>query len=137
MLQAYKYRLYPNNGQRIIIAKQIGCCRFVYNKFLDLKIKHYTEHKLSLSCFALNKLLPSLKVEFPFLREVHSQPLQMASRNLDNAFTKFFKEKTGFPKFKSKSNSVQSFQYPQGVKVDWCNIVLYHIFIIFEDYIGP
>jgi putative transposase len=43
----------------------------------------------------------------------------MASRNLDNAFTKFFREKKGFPKFKSKKNPVQSFQYPQGVKLNW------------------
>jgi len=64
-------------------------------------------------------MLPALKIEFPFLQEVHSQPLQMASRNLDNAFTKFFREKKGFPKFKSKKNPIQSFQYPQGVKLNW------------------
>jgi putative transposase len=64
-------------------------------------------------------MLPALKIEYPFLQDVHSQPLQMASRNLDNAFTKFFREKKGFPKFKSKKNPVQSFQYPQGVKLNW------------------
>jgi len=119
MLQAYKYRLYPNAIQKESIEKHIGACRFVYNLFLEKKIKHYTEHGKTLSCFALNKMLPALKIEFPFLQEVHSQPLQMASRNLDNAFTRFFREKKGFPKFKSKKNPVQSFQYPQGVKVRW------------------
>lgn len=119
MLQAYKYRLYPNTIQMESIEKHIDTCRFVYNLFLEKKIKHYTEHSKTLSCFALNKLLPSLKIEFPFLQDVHSQPLQMASRNLDNAFTKFFREKKGFPKFKSKKNPVQSFQYPQGVKLNW------------------
>jgi len=64
-------------------------------------------------------MLPALKIEYPFLQDVHSQPLQMASRNLDNAFTKFFREKKGFPKFKSKKNPIQSFQYPQGVKLNW------------------
>ena len=119
MLQAYKYRLYPNTVQKESIEKHIGACRFVYNLFLEKKIKHYAEHKSTLSCFALNKMLPALKIEYPFLSEVHSQALQMASRNLDNAFTRFFREKKGFPKFKSKKNSVQSFQYPQSVKVDW------------------
>jgi len=119
MLHAYKYRLYPNTVQKESIEKHIGCCRFVYNLFLEKKIKHYAEHSKTLSCFALNKMLPALKIEYPFLSEVHSQALQMASRNLDNAFTKFFKEKKGFPKFKSKKNSIQSFQFPQGVKIDW------------------
>ena len=31
MLKAYKYRIYPNNEQKIQIAKTFGCCRFVYN----------------------------------------------------------------------------------------------------------
>lgn len=119
MLQSYKYRLYPNVIQKESIEKHIGACRFVYNLFLEKKINHYTEHGKALPCFALNKMLPALKIEFPFLQEVHSQPLQMASRNLDNAFTKFFKEKKGFPKFKSKKNPIQSFQYPQGVKLNW------------------
>ena len=119
MLHAYKYRLYPNTIQKESIEKHIGACRFVYNLFLEKKIKHYTEHGKTLSCFALNKMLPALKIEFPFLQDVHSQPLQMASRNLDNAFTRFFKEKNGFPKFKSKKNPVQSFQYPQGVRLNW------------------
>lgn len=119
MLQAYKYRLYPNAIQMESIEKHINACRFVYNLFLEKKIKHYTEHGKTLSCFALNKMLPALKIEYPFLQEVHSQPLQMASRNLDNAFTKFFREKKGFPKFKSKKNPIQSFQYPQGVKLNW------------------
>lgn len=119
MLQAYKYRLYPNTIQKESIEKHIDACRFVYNLFLEKKIKHYTEHGKPLSCFALNKMLPALKIEFPFLQDVHSQPLQMASRNLDNAFTKFFREKKGFPRFKSKKNPIQSYQYPQGVKLNW------------------
>lgn len=119
MLHSYKYRLYPNMIQKEHIEKHIGACRFVYNLFLEKKITHYTEHGKTLSCFALNKILPDLKLEFPFLQEVHSQPLQMASRNLDNAFTRFFREKKGFPKFKSKKNPLQSYQYPQGVKLHW------------------
>jgi putative transposase len=54
-----------------------------------------------------------------WLSEVDSQSLQMAVRNLDNAFTRFFKEKKGFPKFKSKKASRESFQLPQRVSVDF------------------
>ncbi|WP_415841275.1 helix-turn-helix domain-containing protein, partial [Paenibacillus alkaliterrae] len=34
MLRAYKYRIYPNEEQRVFFAKTFGCVRFVYNKML-------------------------------------------------------------------------------------------------------
>ena len=37
MLKAYKYRLYPNKEQEILVAKTFGCCRFVYNQLLSYK----------------------------------------------------------------------------------------------------
>lgn len=118
MLKAYKYRIYPNKEQSIMIAKYFGCVRYIYNKALDTKIKHYYSTKKTLSCFSLiTGLLIQEKKEHDWLRDVHSQPLQMALRNLDNAFTRFFREKKGFPKFKSKYEK-NSFQYPQGVSID-------------------
>ena len=67
------------------------------------------------------KLLPSLKKEqeTSFLKEVYSQSLVSAINNLDNAYKKFFKEKKGSPKFKSKRNARQSFQIEQNTKVDF------------------
>ncbi|WP_346434759.1 RNA-guided endonuclease TnpB family protein [uncultured Methanoculleus sp.] len=59
------------------------------------------------------------KEEYPWLTEVNSQSLQSANKNLDNAFTRFFREKKGFPRFKSKKNPVQSFQVPQHYRVDF------------------
>ena len=38
---------------------------------------------------------------------------------MESAFTRFFREKKGFPKFKSKKNPVQSFQIPQHYTVDF------------------
>jgi putative transposase len=121
MLKAYKYRLYPNKSQIDQIEKQFGACRFVYNWALEQKIKHYEQHKKSLSCFAVTNQLATLKKqdEYKWLNDGNSQALQMAIRNLDNAFTKFFREKTGFPKWKSKKNPVQSFQIPQHYVVDF------------------
>jgi len=52
MLQkTYKFRLYPNKTQAILIAKHFGCVRFMYNWGLDLKIKNYQQHKKSISFF--------------------------------------------------------------------------------------
>ena len=119
--KAYKYRIYPNKKQQELINKHIGCCRFVYNLCLEKKINAYKTSKKSLSCFDLIKLLPSLKKEqeMSFLKEVNAQSLQAAIRNLDSAYQRFFKEKKGFPKFKSKRNARQSFQIVQNTTVDF------------------
>ena len=121
MLRAYKYRLYPNSEQCIALSKNFGCVRWVYNWALSRKIEAYQKENRSLSIFALSKELPKLKAaeETKWLAEADSQALVMSLRNLDNAFTRFFREKKGFPKFKSKKSNRQSFQIPQRVKVDF------------------
>ena len=119
--KAYKYRIYPNKGQQELINKHIGCCRYVYNLCLEKKINAYKTSKKSISSFDLIKLLPSLKKEqeTSFLKEVNSLSLQAAIRNLDSAYQRFFKEKKGFPKFKSKRNARQSFQIVQNTNADF------------------
>lgn len=121
MFRAYKYRIYPNKTQKEQIEKQFGACRFVYNWALEQKIKYYETEKKTLSCFNLMSRMAQLKkVEgYDWLKESNSQALQAAIRNLDNAFTRFFREKRGFPNFKSKKNPVQSFQIPQNYVVDF------------------
>ena len=119
--KAYKYRIYPNKGQQELINKHIGCCRYVYNLCLERKINAYKTSKKTISSFDLIKLLPTLKKEeeTSFLKEVNSLSLQAAIRNLDSAYKRFFKEKKGFPKFKSKRNVKQSFQIVQNTYVDF------------------
>jgi putative transposase len=119
MLKAYKFRLYPTKTQMEQFAKHIGSCRFVYNWALDLKIKTYQQTEESISQFDLNKQIKTLKCDFPWLKEVNSQSLQGMTKNLETAFTKFFREKTGFPNFKSKKNPIQSFPIPQHYTVDF------------------
>ncbi|HID30495.1 MAG TPA: transposase [Desulfobacterales bacterium] len=123
--KAFKYRIYPNKAQRKKIAQFFGTYRFVYNWALNKKIKAYETEGKSLRCFDLINELPKLKEEYVWLKDVYSQSLQMAIRNLDNAFTRFFREKKGFPKFKSKKNPVQSCHYPQGVKINFKNGKVY------------
>ena len=119
--KAYKYRIYPNWEQQELINKHIGCCRYIYNLCLENKINAYKTSKKSISCFDLIKLLPALKKvqETSFLKEVNSLSLQASIRNLDSAYQRFFKEKKGFPKFKSKRNARQSFQIVQNTTVNF------------------
>lgn len=114
MLKAFKYRIYPNQEQKELLSRIFGQVRFVYNLGLETKISAYTGNKTHLSCFDLNKQITQLKKhECDWLKESPSQSLQQSIRNLDVAYTNFFRG-AGFPKFKSKYKK-QSFQLPQGV----------------------
>jgi len=126
MLKAYKYKLEPTTEQKILLEKHIGSCRYIYNWALSLKVKSYEETGKSISQFDINKRITSLKVENKWLSEVNSQSLQGMTRNLESAFTKFFREKKGFPKFKSKKNPVQAFPVPQHyfVNFETCTVKL-------------
>jgi putative transposase len=117
MFKAFKYRLYPSESQKELIAKHIGSSRFVYNLALETKTTAYLGSKHNLSPFDLTKQLPELKKECEWLKEVNSQSLQQSIQNMDIAFKKFFKG-AGFPKFKSKHKGKQSFSIPQSVIVE-------------------
>lgn len=121
MLRAYKYRIYPTDEQKVLFAKTFGCCRFVYNWALNLKITAYKERKETLGNVYLANLMKSeLKAEHEWLSEVNSQSLQSALRNLDTAYTNFFRNTTavGFPRFRSRKDR-QSFLCPQHCRVDF------------------
>ena len=67
MLKAYKYRLYPNKQQEILIQKTFGCARFVYNKMLSIKIDKYKNENVSMSRIDCNNYCNRvLKKEFLF-----------------------------------------------------------------------
>lgn len=102
MEKAYKYRIYPNKKQKEIIAKTFGCCRFIYNKYLAKRIEMYKQNKETLSYVQCANDMTNLKSELVWLKEVDSTALQSSLKDLDSAYQKFFKEHSGFPKFKSK-----------------------------------
>ena len=111
MFKSYKFRLYPNKEQEILLQKTFGCVRFVYNQCLAYKIDKYKNENISLSRFDINNYKNQvLKKEYPWLKEVDKCALDNAMINLDLAYRKFFKEHSGFPKFKSKKISKKSYK---------------------------
>lgn len=110
MERAYKFRIYPNKEQEILIQKTFGCVRFVYNYFLDRRIKAYEADKTTLNYYKCSAELTKLKKELEWLREPDKCALQTALKNLDVAYQKFFKEHTGYPKFKSKKDRHNSYK---------------------------
>ena len=110
MEKAFKYRIYPNKNQRILIAKTFGCCRFVYNTYLAKRIEIYESSKETFSYVQCANDMKKLKSEKEWLKEVDSTALQSSLRDLDSAYQKFFKEHSGFPKFKSKKTHRNSYK---------------------------
>ena len=102
---AYRFRIYPTEEQKILLGKTVGCCRFLYNQMLNDKIQEYEKTKKML------KNTPAMyKKEYPFLKEVDSLALANVQLHLEKAYKNFFREpKIGFPRFKSKHHSRNSY----------------------------
>jgi putative transposase len=120
MLRAFKYAILPTVEQKHQLARFFGSCRFVYNLGLETKAWAWTSARRHLTCIELINQPKELKdTEATWLQDCPSQSLQMSLRNLDTAYTSFFRG-DGIPKFKSKYRR-QSIQLPQGVKTDFEN----------------
>lgn len=110
MIKSYKIRIYPTKEQEELIWKHIGCCRFVYNQMLAKEIESYSQGGKYSGHFGLIRQLPSLKEEYPWLKDVSNSSLQLELGDLNNAYQNFFrrvkkKQNPGFPKFKNKKKS--------------------------------
>ncbi len=115
MEKSYKFRIYPNKEQETLIQKTFGCTRFVFNYYLDQRIKQYKETGKSPTYFEQSRQLTELKREFIWLKEVDSTTLQTSLKNIDNAYQNFFRrvkqgKKPGFPKFKSKKDNHKAYK---------------------------
>ena len=119
MLKAVKVRLYPNVEQKQIISSQIGGVRYVYNRALALRKYAYSRFGIKVGKFALINHITKLKKRenTSWLKNIDSQAIQQSVANMDRAYQHFFKG-GGYPKFKSKHHSRQSYQYPQRVKIN-------------------
>ncbi|WP_394191322.1 IS200/IS605 family element RNA-guided endonuclease TnpB [Paenisporosarcina quisquiliarum] len=107
--KAYKFRIYPTKEQEILIAKTIGCSRFVFNRFLGRWNGTYKETGKGLTYHSCSAELTHLKKELVWLKEVDSIALQSSLKNLADSYSRFLKKQNKAPRFKSKKNKVQSY----------------------------
>lgn len=113
MKKTFEYRIYPNTAQTELIAKAFGCCRYVYNRVLDMRNKqHEAGEKTRGITFYITKIPQWKRSDAPWLSEVDSMALQQSLRNLDRGYRNYFRSsgEAGFPKFKSKRTSRQSYR---------------------------
>jgi putative transposase len=107
--KAYKFRIYPSKEQEILIAKTIGCSRFVFNHFLAKWNDTYKATGKGLTYNSCSSQLTQLKKELVWLKEVDSIAIQSSLKNLADAYSRFFKKQNDAPRFKSKKNKAQSY----------------------------
>lgn len=102
----YKFRIYPNKEQEVVLNKTIGCCRYIYNWGLNLVSEAYKKDKTNIGYSKTSAMMTLLKKEpeLIWLNDVSSVALQQSLRNLERARSRFFKKIAKYPKFKSKRN---------------------------------
>ncbi len=107
--RAYKVRLYPNKVQEQKLLQTLGASRFVYNYFLAARKSYYVEYGKNLSYMQMSRDLTQMRRSM-WLGDLQGEPMSQSLRRMDRAYSTFFRTKKGFPKFKSKKASKQSFQ---------------------------
>ena len=116
MERAYEFRIYPNAAQREQIERTFGCCRWVYNRCLEVKRAEFCAAGKSSSVYELQKLIPVWKKSgAAWLSGADSTALQSSVVDLGRAYDNFFRRvkrggKPGLPKFKSKRGARQSYR---------------------------
>lgn len=118
MLDVLKVRLYPNQEQQVALAQNFGCCRFVWNYYLNKTNTLYEETGKGLSYCDMAKDLTQLKKldDFSWLKDAAAATLQQALKNLESAFKNFFQHRARFPRFKNKHGK-QSLRYPESCSI--------------------
>lgn len=111
-------RIYPNAAQQQSLAQTVGACRWVYNHFLEEKRDYYLEHKKTLTYGTTSKQLTQLRKGIDWLGDVQFQPLQQSLRQLDVAYSNFFRKTARFPRFKSRKDTKQSFRKVTGWRIE-------------------
>lgn len=122
--RAYKTELDPNNAQRTALLRHAGAARFAWNWGLARKIEAWETEKKTLTAIDLHRELCALKKsDFPWLYDVSKCAPQEALRNLDRAYSGFFRrckngaKKKGFPRFKSRKRGIGSFALTGRIRV--------------------
>lgn len=111
VLKGIKLRLYPNKAQQEQLLQMFGNDRFVWNQMLSMAKERYKNNPNSsfVGEYDMNYLLKPLKQEYPFLKLSSAHSLQIVNKNLDQAFKMLFKHQGGYPRFKSRHASKQSY----------------------------
>ena len=102
VLKSFKYRLYPDKDQTIILNKTFGCTRFFWNQLVD-NFNSWTPDYMPP---VMTEQTLKHQDEFEFLKEVSNCALQQKLRDFNETkyqyFNKSRKVRIDRPKHKAK-----------------------------------
>jgi len=111
MFKSYKYRIYPNVKQTVLLAKTFGCVRYFWNKQVEIFNSYNKETNIK----PLYLTSTQIRHENLWMLKVSAAALQQKEIDFkefkNQKFNKNRKKQLGFPKFKKKSNN-QSYRLP-------------------------
>ena len=122
MITTYRYKMKPTKEQEAFFIRCFGCARFVYNRALSERISAYSEKGESMSFFDQCTSLRALRKQdgYSWLNEVPALSLNYSLLNLSNAYSHFFRTKSGFPKYKSRKTCRDSVKFdPASTRYDF------------------
>jgi putative transposase len=120
LIKSFKYRLDLSEAQKGFFNCVFGSCRFIYNRSLSERNEAYQKDNTRIGAVDLIKRITVLKKQdgFEWLKKVPNQCLQQAIWNMDSAFTRFFREKASFPRFRTKHEN-QSCQFVEDLRINF------------------
>lgn len=105
MIKSVKLRIYPNKSQIKIINGTLRCCRYIYNKYIEYNIESYKTSNKFISGYDFSKAINWLKkndINYNWIKNYSSKAIKDTIMNVEKSFKMFFKNKKGFPMFKSR-----------------------------------
>ena len=100
MIKTVKLRIYPNKSQIKIINNTLGCCRYIYNKYIEYNINSYKTSNKFISGYDFSKYINWLKKnndDYNWIKKYSSKAIKDTIMNAEKSFKRFFKNKKGYP----------------------------------------
>ena len=109
LLKSFKTEINPTSEQKVKINRTIGTCRYIYNFYLSHNKTLYDKGERfmsgkSFSVWLNNEYIPD-NPDKGWIKEVSSKSVKKSIEDGYIAFKSFFKNQSGFPKFKKKGKS--------------------------------
>lgn len=109
MLKSFKTEINPTDVQKVKIRQTFGVCRYVYNLFLEKNRELYSNGEKFMNDYDFSKWLNNEFVpnnpDKQWIKEVSSKSVRYSIGCANDAFMRFFKKQSGFPKFKKRDKS--------------------------------
>lgn len=104
--RGYVYRLQPTKEQEALFEQYAGVCRLIWNLALEQRLNHWRNFKArtgkSISYYTQAAELTKLRKEFDWVSSVAQTCQQIALKNLDKAFQRYWAGLGELPRRKTK-----------------------------------